>query len=177
VHAGRRTSVDGVSKAFTKDDDAAPPVVVPRRAPLPAGQPNYVTPRGLALLRAELSGLRAEQALHGTRAEGAPDAALLERLAELEERLATAEVVPLPSPPPAEARFGATVTVVTEAGVERTYTIVGVDEADAAAGRLAFVAPLSRALLGKRAGDVATVRTPHGNEELEILRVRYESPA
>lgn len=166
-----------MSKAFTKDDDAAPSVVVPRRAPLPVGQPNYVTPRGLALLRAELTGLRAEQAGQGTRTEGAPDTVLLERLAELEERLASAELVLPPSPPPAEARFGATVTVVSEAGVERTYVIVGVDEADAAAGRLAFVAPLSRALLGKRAGDVATVRTPHGNEELELLRVSYDPPA
>jgi transcription elongation factor GreB len=162
-----------VSKAFTKDEDTSPPQIVPRRAPFPAGQPNYVTPRGLALLRAELSTLRAEQA-SAARVEGKPDAPMLERLAELEERLATAELVPLPSPAPAEARFGATVTVVTEAGVERTYVIVGVDEADAAAGRIAFVAPLSRALLGKREGDVATVRTPHGNEELEILRVSYE---
>jgi len=168
--------VNGVSKAFTKDDDAGPPVVVPRRAPLPAGQPNYVTPRGLARLRAELAELRAEQVAHGARSEGAPDTALLERLAELEDRLATAELVPPPSPAPAEARFGATVSVVTDAGVEKTYLIVGVDEADAAAGRIAFMAPLARALLGKRAGDVATVRTPHGNEELEILRVSYESP-
>jgi transcription elongation factor GreB len=66
------------------------------------------------------------------------------------------------------------VTVRTEAGAERTYSIVGVDEADAGAGRIAFVAPLSRALLGKRAGDAATVRTPHGNEELEVLSVVYE---
>lgn len=165
-----------MSKAFTKDDDAGPALVVPRRAPLPAGQPNYVTARGLALLRTELATLRAEQAASGARAEGAPDAALLERLAELEDRLATAELVVPPRPAPAEARFGATVSVVTEAGVERTYAIVGVDEADAAAGRIAFVAPLSRALLGKRAGDIATVRTPHGNEELEILRVSYDLP-
>lgn len=163
-----------MSKAFTKDDAAAPPPIVPRRAPLPPGQPNYVTPRGLSALRAELSALRAEQAANAARAPGMPDAALLERLAELEQRLGTAELVTPPSPAPAEVRFGATVTVLTEAGTERTYSIVGVDEADAGIGRIAFVAPLSRALLGKRAGESATVRTPHGNEELEILRVAYE---
>lgn len=165
-----------MSKAFTKDDDAAPPPIVPRRAPLPEGLPNYVTARGLAALRAELSALRGEQAANAGRGQGAPDAVLLERLAELEERLATAELVTPPSPAPAEVRFGATVTVVTEAGTERTVSIVGVDEADAGMGRIAFVAPLSRALLGKRAGESATVRTPHGNEELEILRVVYEPP-
>jgi len=163
-----------VSKAFTKDDDAAPPPLVPRRAPLPAGQPNYVTLRGLSALRAELVALRAEHGAQGARGEGPLDTALLERLAELEERLATAELVTPPTPAPPEARFGATVTVLTEAGAERTYSIVGVDEADAGAGRIAFVAPLSRALLGKRAGDTATVRTPHGSDELEVLRVSYE---
>ncbi len=166
-----------MSKAFTKDDDAAPPPLLPRRAPLPAGQPNYVTPRGLAALRAELSALRVEQA--GSRSEGAPDASILERLAELEDRLGSAELVEPPKPPPAEARFGATVTVRTEAGTERAYAIVGVDEADAGAGRIAFVAPLARALLGKRPGDVTTVRTPHATTSSRWFASRtrqYDGP-
>lgn len=166
-----------MSKAFTKNDDTGAPPFVPRRAPLPPGQPNYVTARGLALLRAELVSLRAEQARRGTSADGAPDTTLLERLAELEERLAASELVTPPHPPPAEVRFGAVVTVRTEAGTERTFSIVGVDEADADSGRIAFVAPLARALLGKRPGDVATVRAPHGEEELELVRVWYEPPA
>jgi transcription elongation factor GreB len=70
-------------------------------------------------------------------------------------------------------RFGAAIRVRHESGKESTYRIVGVDEADAAAGLLAFSSPLARALLGKRAGDVALVRTPRGNEELELLQVRY----
>jgi len=164
-----------VSKAFTKDDDAGGAPLVPRRAPLPEGQPNYVTARGLALLRAELVALRAEQARRVTSADSAPDTALLERLAELEERLAATELVTPLRPPPTEVRFGAIVTVRPEAGPERTFSIVGVDEADAAAGRIAFVAPLARAVLGKRRGDVATLRTPSGEEELELVRVAYES--
>ena len=51
--------------------------------------------------------------------------------------------------------------------------IVGVDEADATNGRIAFVAPLARALLGKRPGDVVTFRTPRGEEELEVVSVTY----
>ena len=71
-------------------------------------------------------------------------------------------------------RFGATVTVRAEHREERRYRIVGVDEADVAHGLLAFVAPLARALLGKHAGDTAVVRTPRGEEELEVVRVDYE---
>ena len=165
-----------MSKAFTKDDDAAGAPLVPRRAPLPAGHPNYVTARGLALLRAELTALRAEQTRRAPNADTAPDAALLERLAELEERLAATELVTPLNPAPSEVRFGAIVTVRTGAGPERTFSIVGVDEANASEGRIAFVAPIARALLGKRRGDVTTFRAPHGEEELEIVRVAYEPP-
>jgi transcription elongation factor GreB len=63
--------------------------------------------------------------------------------------------------------------VRTESGDERRYRIVGVDEADVAHGRVAFVAPLARALLGKKVGDGATVRTPGGEEELEVLAIAY----
>lgn len=162
-----------MSKAFTKDDDSAPPPFVPRRAPLPPGQPNYVTARGLALLREELTALRAEHAAASASGDVAQAATFAERVNELEAHLATAELVPVASPAPREVRFGATVVVRGASGVERSYRIVGVDEADASAGRIAFVAPLARALIGKRAGDTALVRTPNGEEELEVVSVRY----
>jgi transcription elongation factor GreB len=168
-----------VSKAFTKDDDQAVAPLVPRRAPLPAGVPNYVTERGLAALRAEFAELSSE--LARARAQQAASAseqaqvlaALNERAAELEARIGSAEVVRAPDALPSEIRFGARVTVRSPAGAERTYQIVGVDEADAGAGRIAFIAPLARALLGKRAGESALVHTPHGEEELEIVRLEY----
>jgi transcription elongation factor GreB len=172
-----------VSRAFTKEDEAGEAPLVPRRAPLPQGVPNYVTSRGLAALRAELAELHALVAAART-APGAgsePEAAraralnaLAERVAELETRLGSAELVTAPELAPDEIRFGATVTVASPSGAERSYTIVGVDEADATAGRIAFVAPLARALLGKHAGDVAVVRTPHGDEELAIIALNYE---
>jgi transcription elongation factor GreB len=164
-----------VSKAFKGEDASEAPIVVPPRAPLPPGTPNYVTPRGHAALRAEHDQLVRERA----RAEASVEsderrhalATLAARLAALEERLASAQVVPVPAAAPESVRFGATVTVRTEAGAERRYSIVGVDEADAAEGRLAFVAPLARALLGRRAGEVAVVRTPHGEEEWEVVAI------
>jgi transcription elongation factor GreB len=148
-----------VSKAFTKDDRADEPVVVRHRPPLPDGVPNYVTPRGLQALRAEL-------------AAAGPGA----RRLELERRSAAAVL----APPPAdrdEIRFGARVRVRGADGAIRQVQIVGVDEANPAAGLIAFVAPLARALLGRRAGDPVIVRAPGGAEELEVLAIDYDDNA
>jgi transcription elongation factor GreB len=163
-----------MSKAFTKDEgEDKSAVIVPRRAPLPAGVPNYVTESGMAALRAEHAALAAERA----RLEGAADPGLTvvaARLSDLEARIASASLVDAAAQPRDEVRFGATVTVRDESGAERGYRIVGVDEADAARGRIAFVAPLARALLGKRVGEAATLRTPGGGEEeLEVLSIAY----
>ena len=70
--------------------------------------------------------------------------------------------------------FGATVRVADEDGNEKTYRIVGIDEADPARGQVSWIAPLSKALMGAKEGDVVTLRTPKGEEELEILSVRFE---
>lgn len=158
-----------MSKAFTKDDAPDEAAVVAPRAPLPEGVPNYVTPRGLDALHAELVRLHDARA-QVDEADRARRAALTAQIEALEARIASAEVVE----PGAhdEARFGATVTVRGEHG-ERRLEIVGVDEADAAHGLVAFTSPIARAILGKRAGDVAVVKTPRGEEELEIVRVAY----
>ncbi len=160
-----------MSKAFTKDEGAAnEAVIVPRRAPLPEGVPNYVTRTGLAQLRGELRDLEAQRARPS---EPAQRAALDERIAALEARIGSAELVDSAAQPRDEVRFGATVTVVDEDGREHRHRIVGVDEADAAHGRIAFVAPLARALFGKRVGDVAVVRTPAGDAEVEVVAIDY----
>ncbi len=171
----------GVSKAFTSDDASEAPPVVPARAPLPAGITNYVTPRGLALLRQELHHLAVERARLAASTSGDPDRpralqALVARIAELEDRLSSAEPVDPGSQPKGEVRFGATVTVQSEAGVERRFQIVGVDEADVASARVAFVAPLARAVLGKSVGDVAVLRTPRSEEELVVVALTYDPP-
>jgi transcription elongation factor GreB len=157
-----------MSKAFTSEETPDAPELVRPRAPLPAGVPNYVTPRGLEQLRAELAALSAAPS------SGERIASLTERRAELEARIASAQVV---APPPPEARaavrFGAVVTVTGGDG-ERRYQIVGVDEADPALGRIPFTSPLARVLVGHAPGDRVRVRAPRGDEMLEILAVDYE---
>ncbi len=162
--SGRRLAGEGrcptyafpVSKAFTKDDRPDEPVVVRHRPSVPDGVPNYVTARWLAALRAEL-------------AAAEPGA----RRSELEQRIAAAVVAPLPTDRD-EIRFGARVKLRARDGQLREVQLVGVDEADPANGLIAFVAPLARALLGRRVGDEAIVRAPGGAEELEILSLDYD---
>jgi transcription elongation factor GreB len=166
-----------VSKAFTKEETAELPLVLPRRAPLPEGVPNYVTAAGLAAYRDELSELKRERAALGVAGDEATrgeQAALAARIAELEARLASAELVDTRELSRQEVRFGARVTVRTAAGDDKNYQIVGVDEANAAKGRLGFVSPLARALLGQRVGAVVTVRTPHGDDEIELIAIEYD---
>jgi transcription elongation factor GreB len=159
-----------VSKAFTKEDGPAEAPILRRRAPLPAGVPNYVTPRGLQALRDELAALDAGAPV----GVNAPDLqAQAARRTELEQRIATAVVPPAPADR-TEIRFGARVRAASVGGDVRDIQIVGVDEADPAANAIAFVAPLARALLGRRAGDVVSVRTPRGEEELTVLAVTYD---
>ncbi|HVZ74897.1 MAG TPA: GreA/GreB family elongation factor [Polyangia bacterium] len=165
--AGRRVILSIVSKAFTKEDEGAGAAEIQRRrAPLPAGTPNYVTPRGLRALRDELEALAPSPA-------GPEHAAAVARRAELEARVATA-VLAAPPADAREIRFGARVKVRADDNAERELQIVGVDEAAPTTGLIAFVAPLARALLGHRVHDVVSVRTPGGEETLEILSVAYE---
>lgn len=173
-----------MSKGFTKDDATDEPLVVPARAPLPEGVPNYVTPRGLAALEAELAELeRARARCVARAADGDADAAregsaIATRAGELEIRLGAAELVAPAVGPLEVVRFGATVLTRSDDGAERNLHIVGVDEAAAApraappaASEVAFTAPIARALLGKRVGDVATVHTPRGESELEVVAI------
>ncbi len=170
-----------MSRAFVKEEQPEAPLVVPPRAPLPDGAKNYVTARGLELLREECDALalalesaRVESTLEGE--ERARTLAMLtQRKALVDERIATAIPVPVPEARD-EVRFGATVTVQSESGGLRRYRIVGVDEANPSEGSIAFVSPLARALLGKRAGDVATVPTPRGEEVLEVALIEYPAP-
>jgi transcription elongation factor GreB len=167
-----------MSKAFTKDEANDEPVVVRPRAPLPEGVPNYVTARGLELLRDELSALEAERARLEARAEDPEGRRALSevtgRLAELLARIGTAEVVDPAALEHASVHFGATVVVSSEKDARRRYRIVGVDEADPRHGLIAFRAPLARALLGKEVGDVVTVHAPGGDEDVEIVAIEYD---
>ena len=169
-----------MSRAFTKEEAPEGPVIVPPRAPLPPGVSNYVTPSGLAALRAERDALDAERSRLA--ADAGADGrqrdlqAVAKRLTALQERIASAQLVE-PMAHPAEVRFGTTVTVQTIAdgapdGPPKTFTIVGVDEAKASAGRVAFTAPIARAVMGLRAGASAPLQTPRGPKALRVESVQ-----
>jgi transcription elongation factor GreB len=160
-----------MSKAFTSEE-ATLEVLVPPRAPLPPGVPNYVTPRGLERLRAErleLEAARAELERGPEEGRGAALGAWSTRLGELDRRLASAELVVPGGGQPGVVRFGSRVTVAGDGGEEKTFEIVGVDEADAAHGKIAFLAPIAQALLGRQVGDSVSVQTPGKLQELEIV--------
>ena len=172
-----------MSRAFVKDESWEEPRVPPR-APLPEGVPNYVTPRGLVLLREELAGLEARrQAIEA-------DASLDDeerrrrgrvvslRLRDLHERIASAEVVPRATPPPDTARFGALVTLLAAGpdgpeGEPWEFQIVGVDEADPDDQKFAFTSPIAKAVLGARVGDTVRLESAGGSEALWIDRIEY----
>jgi transcription elongation factor GreB len=98
------------------------------------------------------------------------------RIRFLQKRLEHADIVdPLQQKKSAGDRvlFGCTVRVETEAGEEKTYSIVGIDEIDLAKGRISWVSPIGRALLGTYEGDSVKFKTPGGTEVLEITQVEY----
>lgn len=164
-----------MSKAFTKEDEGVPePPLVPRRSPLPDGVTNYVTARGLELLRAERAQLDAERELIDANCDDAARAAALaawvQRGLELDQRIVSAVRV---EPPVASSvvRFGSTVTVENEAGQTQRYEIVGVDEAEPGAGRVAFLSPFAKALLGASVGDQVSLVTPGKRQQLEVIAI------
>lgn len=160
-----------MSKAFTNEDSATSAPLVAPRAPLPDGVPNYVTPRGLDLLRQEKRALEvARAALREEPAASARLASLSARLVELEQRLASAECIESKAEP-AAVRFGSHVTLRDDQGRELRYQIVGVDEAEPAAGRIAFLSPVARALIGAEVGDRVRLQRPGGPRDLTVLEI------
>lgn len=100
------------------------------------------------------------------------------RIRFLQKRLEQAQVIdPLAQAQIAGERvlFGCTVKVENSAGEVKLFSIVGVDEIDLSRGRISWVSPVGRALLGRSLGDVVEVATPGGIEELEISDVSYLS--
>ena len=186
-----------MSKAFTRENDSPQDdeddVEV---APLPSGTRNYMTPGGFARLKAELDHLVGRErpelvatvawaASNGDRSENGDYLYGKKRLREIDrrirflmKRLETAVLVdPAAQENTEQVFFGATVTVCDVSGgaigAERSYQIVGVDEADAGEGRISWISPLARALLKGREGDVVRLHSPAGLREIEIVGIRY----
>jgi transcription elongation factor GreB len=183
-----------VSKAFTRED-AAPEEDFDGDEdpnPIPAGSKNYMTPAGWRRMRDELTWLvKTERpnvtsvvswaAKLGDRSENADYQYGKKRLREIDrriryltKRLEAAEVVdPATREETDQVFFGATVTYASAEG-EQTVRIVGIDEMDPAKHYVSWVSPVARALIKAREGDTVNLRTPAGDQEIEILEVRYE---
>ena len=181
-----------MSKAFQKESDAPDEDAVAEPPALPAGAKNYISPAGYARLEAERRQLvqveRPEvvkvvswAASNGDRSENGDYIYGKRRLREIDrrvrfliKRLERAEIVDAEGRDTDQVFFGATVRLRAQSGAEREVTIVGMDEVDPARGRVSWVSPIARALIKARAGDVVSLATPGGGEELEILDVRYD---
>lgn len=151
-----------------------------------------MTAEGHAALDAELKRLKSierpsviqaisEARAHGDLSENAEYHAAKERqsfiegrVAELEDKLARAQVIDSTRLSGTTVKFGATISIVDEdTEEEHVYKIVGEDEADVKAGRLSIASPLARAVIGKKEGDVAEVAAPGGLKSYEIMKVSW----
>ncbi len=97
------------------------------------------------------------------------------RVMELEDKISRAEIIDVSKLKGKQVKFGATVTLIDEDTDEKiAYQIVGEDEANIKARRLAITSPLARALVGKSVGDTVEVSTPGGSKSYEIARVAFK---
>ncbi|MCH2456730.1 transcription elongation factor GreA [Henriciella marina] len=155
-------------------------------------QRTPMTAEGHAALDAELKHLKsverpaviaaiAEAREHGDLSENAEYHAAKEkqsfiegRVAELEDKLARAEVIDVTKLKGDKVVFGATVTLIdADTEKEVTYRIVGEDEADISKGKVSIQSPIARALIGKTVGDEAEVAAPGGARVYEIENVEF----
>ena len=153
---------------------------------------NYITPGGYRRLQEELARLWKEErppvvttvawaAGNGDRSENGDYIYGKKKLREIDRRirylsktLDSAIVVDNAGKTHQRVFFGATVTISNEHAEERDVTIVGVHELDNGAARVSWRSPLARALLKASVGDTVTVRAPGGDQEIEIVAVRYD---
>jgi transcription elongation factor GreB len=179
-----------MSKAFVKESGPEDEPDELEQAEVAPGGKNYITPPGYARLKAELKQLveveRPEvvktvawAASLGDRSENADYIYGKRRLREIDrrvrfliKRLEAAEIVDAAGRDTDQVFFGATVEY-RSGGKSSRVTIVGIDEVDPANGRVSWISPIAKALIKAREGDVVTLRTPVGEEKLEILSVSY----
>lgn len=153
-----------------------------------------MTPAGRDRLRARLKQIREvdrpenvkdiEEALeHGDLRENAEYHAAKERQGQLdaelrlvEYQLGRAQVIDPASIKSETIGFGATIKLLDmDTDKEKTYALVGEQEADVDRGRISIKTPIARALLGKREGDDVTIKLPRGEVEYEVLSVEYKA--
>lgn len=179
-----------MNKAFTKDTDSNDeelPI-----APLAVSRKNYITPQGYERLRGELLQLidierpKVVDIVHwaasnGDRSENGDYLYGKKRLREIDRRIRfltqRLEIAVLSDPSihhgSDQVFFGATVSYRDSESIERSVTILGIDEAVSSLGQISWVSPVAKALLKSRVGDEVTLVTSHGTQVLEVLKVDY----
>ena len=169
-----------MSRGFVKEDDQEEAPFIPPRAALPAGVINYVTAAGLDQLLVERKQLEQQMAsldIESDKEKRHARAVLTGKLNLLNERINSARVIDPGEQPREEVRFGALVTYKiiggNDKGIVKKFQIVGVDEADIALNKIAFVAPIARILTGKRIDDVAQFKRGPELQEFVILEIEY----
>ncbi len=182
-----------MSKAFTKESENADDEAEEADA-LPAHVKNYVTPGGMAALQEEFRKLLYEErpkvveivswaAGNGDRSENGDYIYGKRRLREIDsrarylaKRIESADVVdPAQQKNQDQVFFGATVEYARQDNMQQRVTIVGIDEADLANGKISWLSPIARALMKAHSGDVIEFHTPSGPQTLEVLSIAYES--
>ncbi len=152
-----------------------------------------VTPRGKSLLETELKRLLHEERpaiikaieearAHGDISENAEYESAKERqsmiegrIAEIQTKLATAEVIDPAQTKSDRVVFGAQVTLLDLDSEDNvTYQIVGMDEADVKKGMISVLSPMARALIGKKVSDTITVQSPKGDKDYEIVSFLFK---
>ena len=163
-----------MSRAFVKEGDGDDDLPELPLSP----HPNYTTLAGreaqaarLALAQRSLAAALADQAAGRVAADGRSVAHWQREIRWLEARLAAAIVVPASSGPPERVAFGVLVHLEDALGRRFRYRIVGEDEADIAQGKLAWVSPLARALLGAGVDDEVPWPRPEGDLSVTILAI------
>jgi len=96
------------------------------------------------------------------------------RIAELEDRVARAEVIDIAKLDPSTIKFGATVGLIDDDDKEVTYQIVSEYEADINMNLISVVSPIARALIGKKLEDYVEVNTPKGTKGFEVTSISYK---
>ena len=169
-----------MSRGFVKEEDQEEAPFIPPRAALPAGVTNYVTPTGYNLLLAEREEMEAELSKNDLEDEKEKRhfrAVITGKLTLLNERIASARIIDPKDQNPDEVRFGAIVNFCRMKDRKNTvsgrFQLVGVDEADIKQHKIAFVAPIARALTGKKKGEEVKAFIAGEEQLLKILDIEY----
>ncbi len=167
-----------MSRGFVKEGDQEETPIIPPRAALPSSETNYVTPNGMLELQKEKENLENERDTLPTIHEQQRriELAVLDgKLDLLNDRIISARILDPADQPKDEVRFGATVTYkISSSPTPQTFQIVGVDEADIAKRKIAFVAPIAVALTGHKVKESISFKMGTDIRTIELMNISYE---